>query len=205
LPVRSEAAKITQEMAEKKKRVAPKKKGKPAPRAMHGIPVRLASALEAWQLKHNEKLSQHDLARKAGVSQPVISKLSNAATLKGVAAASIVRVCEALDCDVAWFLTGVGGQQIPRYRVPEVESTTQDDAVAYLHEPLTAAASRSPTSTERRAKHRVRKRSHVVLGAGEAGDQLPPLVVEHAGHSTYVISAKFRGPSRPHRSDSESG
>lgn len=139
-----EPAKIAKEMAEKKKRVAPKIKGQPAPRVMHGIPTRLAAAIEDWQIEHKQKLSQHDLAERAGVSQPVISKLSNAGTLKGVAAASILRVCQALNCDVAWFLTGVGGQKIPRYRVPEGESSTADDAVAEMHEPLTGPSTDPP-------------------------------------------------------------
>jgi DNA-binding Xre family transcriptional regulator len=138
LLVQTEAAKIAEEMLAKKKRVAPKVKGKPAPAVMKGIPTRLAAAIQEWCVQKNiEKLSQHELARLAGVSQPVISKLSNAATLKGVAAASIVRVCEALNCDVAWFLTGVGGSRIPPYRRPEGASPSEDPAVVVLREPLT--------------------------------------------------------------------
>lgn len=149
----AEAAKIAEEMADKKKRAAPKTKGKPAPAEMNKIPLRLAAAIEEWESAHGEKLSQHDLARKAGVSQPVISKLANKATLKGVAASSILRVCKALNCDVAWFLTGVGGQRIPRYRAPEVESPTEFDAegVTELHEPLTgppASPTRPPSSEQ---------------------------------------------------------
>jgi DNA-binding Xre family transcriptional regulator len=105
---------------------------------MSKAPRRLADAIEAWELENGRKLSQHDLTAMTGVSQPVLSKLSNGTNLKGVAASTIVRICEALNCEVGWFLTGAGAQprRIPRFRVPEAESTTQD-AVVELHQPLT--------------------------------------------------------------------
>lgn len=134
----------------KRARVAPATKGQPPPDEMLGLPKRLTEAVDAWELEHKRKLSQHDLAGMAGVSQPMINKLQGGTILKGVAAASLVRIARALDVDIAWFLTGVGAQvrQLPRYRAPEVESTTlgEREGVAELHEPLTGPPTSPPRS-----------------------------------------------------------
>jgi transcriptional regulator with XRE-family HTH domain len=148
LPDRLEAVKISEEMLPKKKRkrVAPAEKGQRAPDEMTELPKRLSEAIEAWEAEHKLKLSQHDLAGMTGLSQPMINKLQRGETLKGVAAASLLRIAKALDVDIAWFLTGVGAQprRLPRYRVPEDESTTSDGAVAELHEPLTGPPTGPP-------------------------------------------------------------
>lgn len=148
MPDRSEAAKIAQEMLPKKKRkrIAPATKGQPAPEEMTDLPQRLTEAIEAWEAEHKQQLSQHDLAEMTGLSQPMINKLQRGETLKGVAAASLLRIAKALDVEIAWFLTGVGAQprRLPRFRVPEAASSTEGGAVAELHEPLTGPPTSPP-------------------------------------------------------------
>lgn len=130
----------------KRKRVAPARKGQPAPNEMLGLPKRLAEAIESWEQEHKQKLSQHDIAHMTGLSQPMINKLQKGTILKGVAAASLVRIARALDVEIGWFLTGAGAQvrRLPRYRVPEDESSTADGGVAELHEPLTGPPTDPP-------------------------------------------------------------
>jgi transcriptional regulator with XRE-family HTH domain len=135
-------------LRKKSKRIAPKEKGQPAPPEMADLPKRLTEAMGAWEARHNNtKLSQHDLAEMADLSQPVIQKLLSGTTLKGVAAATLLRIARALDVDIAWLLTGVEDQprRLPRYRVPDVESPTADEgAVTELHEPLTGPSTNPP-------------------------------------------------------------
>lgn len=89
------------------KKATGRSRGQPPPTEVLGIPLRLQSIIGELEQQHG-KLTQDKIAKGAGVSQSVISKMRKAKTVKGVTAAAVVRVAKALGVEPGWLLTGYG-------------------------------------------------------------------------------------------------
>lgn len=94
---------------------APQKASGDVPNEMVGLPGRLQSAMAEYAQRHGlKKISQHEVAAMAELTQPVVNKLLRAKSLKGATAAALVRIAHALEIMPGWLLTGEGPKARPR-------------------------------------------------------------------------------------------
>ncbi len=77
-------------------------KAPPPPEEMANLPDRLKRAMR------DRGLDQVRLAKKSGVSQGTVSKLTRGESLDGVTASIVARVAIALEVPSGWLLTGEG-------------------------------------------------------------------------------------------------
>ena len=62
------------------------------------IKFNVDSALFRWQAKHNEKMTYAELAKRAGISEPTIYRLTSGQPTK-IDLAKLNRICKVLECD----------------------------------------------------------------------------------------------------------
>jgi putative transcriptional regulator len=62
------------------------------------IKLNLDRAIFQWQAKHNEKLTYAELAKRAGISEPTIYRLTSGQPTK-IDLGKLNRICKVLECD----------------------------------------------------------------------------------------------------------
>ena|SRR5436305_1460556 len=62
------------------------------------IELQIDKAIYRWQAKHNEKMTYAELAKRAGISEPTIYRLTSGQPTK-LDLAKLNRICKVLECE----------------------------------------------------------------------------------------------------------